>query len=228
MRPPRVGEVKHLPITQALRDYMTCNSSPLDPVLASLVDRTAELGHPAIMQIPAEQASLMTLLTRLLGARLAVDVGTFTGLSALALASGLAPGGRVITCDITEEWGFAREHWEKAGLTDVIDFRVGPALDTLRALPADLGADIAFLDADKENYENYYRLLLPRLRPGGLLLVDNVLFNGYVMAPELADEGLVRTSATALRAFNAMLVADEAVEVVMLPLSDGLTIARKR
>lgn len=228
MRPPRFGEVKHLPITQALRDYMVVHSSPLDPVVDSLIDHTAELGHPALMQIPAEQASLMTLLARLLNARTAIDVGTFTGLSALALARGLAPGGRVITCDVTDDWGFARTHWEKAGLAEVIDFRVGPALDTLRALPDDLVVDIAFLDADKENYENYYRQLRPRLRPGGLLLVDNTLFNGYVVAPDYADEGIMRDSAHALAKFNAMLVADDDVEVVMLPISDGLTIVRKK
>ena len=228
MRPPRFGEVKHLPITQALRDYMLGHSTPVDPVVQSLLDRTADLGHPALMQMPVEQAMLMTMLARLLNARVAVDLGTFTGLSALALARGLAPGGTVITCDITDEWGVAREHWDKAGLAEVIDFRIGPALDTLRSLPNDLVVDIAFLDADKDNYDNYYRLLLPKLRPGGLLLVDNTLLNGYVMDPELADESLTRSSARALRAFNAMLVADDSVEVVMLPISDGLTVVRKK
>ncbi|TWP51057.1 SAM-dependent methyltransferase [Lentzea tibetensis] len=207
---------------------MVRHSSPLDPVTASLLDRTAELGHPALMQVPAEQATLLTLLTSLTGATVAIDVGTFTGLSALSMARGLAPGGRVITCDVTDDWGIAREHWEKAGLTDVIDFRVGPALETLRSLPADLVVDIAFLDADKDNYENYYRLLHPRLRSGGLLLVDNVLFNGYVMAPDYADPGVMRDSAHALAAFNSVLAADESMDVVILPISDGLTVARKK
>ncbi len=229
MRPPRVGEVKHLPITQVLRDYLVRNATRLDPVTSALIDRTAEeLGHPSIMQIPGEQAALMTMLAKLTNARLALDVGTFTGLSALALAQGMAPGGTVITCDITENWGLAREHWDKAGVADLIDFRVGPAVDTLRSLPPDTVIDIAFLDADKENYAEYYRLIKPLLRPGGLLLVDNVLFNGYVLDPELADEGIVRDSARALRAFNALLAADDDLESVMLPIADGLTIARKR
>jgi caffeoyl-CoA O-methyltransferase len=229
MTPPRVGEVKHLPISQVLRDYLVRNATPLDPVMSELIHRTnAELGHPALMQIPGEQAKLLTLLTRLTGARLALDVGTFTGLSALALAAGLAPDGKVITCDVTDQWGLAEEHWQKAGLSHLIDFRIGPAADTLRALPAETVIDIAFLDADKESYVEYYHLIKPLLRPGGLLLVDNVLFNGYVLDPQLADEGLVRDSAQALRAFNTVLAQDDDFDSVILPIADGLTLAWKK
>jgi len=225
----RYGEIKHVPVNPALRDYLLRSATPLDPVLESLIDRTAELGDPSVMLVPAEQAALLTLLTRLVGAGTAVDVGTFTGCSALAMARGLRPGGRVISCDITDKWlHIAREHWDRAGAMDRIDFRLGPADETLRALPDETPVDIAFLDADKESYETYYRRLVPLLRTGGLLVVDNVFFNGYVLAPELAPEGIERTSAAALRSFNALLAADERMDTVMLPISDGLTIARKR
>ena len=180
------------------------------------------------MLIPAEQAALLTMLTRLLAARTAIDIGTFTGVSALAIARGLAPGGRVITCDVTDTWEpLAREHWQRAGLAAGIDFRMAPAGQVLASLPAGTVIDVAFLDADKEGYDGYYRQLLPLLRPGGLLVADNVFLNGYVLAPELAPEGIERRSAQALRAFNAMVAADSRVEAVMLPIADGLTIARK-
>jgi predicted O-methyltransferase YrrM len=225
----RYGEIKHIPVNPALRDYLLRSATPLDAVLESLIDRTGELGDPAVMLVPAEQAALLTLLTRLLDADTAVDIGTFTGCSALAMARGLRRGGRVISCDVSDKWlDIAQEHWDQAGVAERIDFRLGPADETLRALPDDTSVDIAFLDADKESYETYYRRLVPLLRAGGLLVVDNVFFNGYVLAPELAAEGIERTSATALRAFNAVLAADKRMDTVMLPISDGLTIARKR
>lgn len=225
----RYGELKHVPVSPVLREYLLRNASPVDPVLDSLIDRTAEIGYLAVMVVPAEQANLLTMLTRLVDAGTAIDVGTFTGCSALAMARGLRPGGTVISCDVTDKWlDIARPHWERAGVEDRIDFRLGPADETLAALPEGTQVDIAFLDADKENYETYYRRLFPLLRPGGLLVVDNVFFNGFVLDPELADEGVLREASTALRAFNAMLAADERMETVMLPIADGLTIARKR
>lgn len=225
----RYGELKHVPVSPVLREYLLRNASPVDPVLDSLIDRTAEIGYLAVMVVPAEQANLLTMLTRLVDAGTAIDVGTFTGCSALAMARGLRPGGTVISCDVTDKWlDIARPHWERAGVEDRIDFRLGPADETLAALPEGTQVDIAFLDADKENYETYYRRLFPLLRPGGLLVVDNVFFNGFVLDPELADEGVLREASTALRAFNAMLAADERMETLMLPIADGLTIARKR
>lgn len=225
----RYSELKHLPISPATRDYLLGCSSPQEPAVTSLIRRTAEIGDPAVMLIPVEQAALITMLTRLLNARTAVDIGTFTGFSALAMARGLAPGGRVITCDITDEWtDIAREHWKLAGVADRIDFHLAPADDTLRELPDETSVDIAFLDADKDNYETYYHRIVPMLRPGALLLVDNILFNGYVLDPALAEEGIMQTSATALRYFNAMLAADRRMEAVALPIADGLTIARKK
>ena len=223
------GQMKHLPVTPALREYLLRCATPHDPVLASLYEETAALGDIAVMALPIEEAALLTLLTRLLAATTAVDIGTFTGLSALAMAYGLAPGGRVITCDVTDRWaGTAREHWERAGVSDRIDLRVAPADEVLDGLSAGTVVDIAFLDADKEGYCRWYRRLVPMLRPGGLLIADNVFLGGYVLAPELAAEGVERRSAEALRAFNAMVAADERVEALPLPIADGLTIARKR
>jgi len=225
----RYGELKHVPVSPVLREYLLRNATPVDPVLDSLIDRTAELGDLAVMLVPEEQAALLTILTRLVDAGTAIDVGTFTGCSALAMARGLRPGGTVISCDVTDKWlHIARAHWERAGVEDRIDFRLAPADETLAALPDGTRVDIAFLDADKENYASYYRRLVPLLRPGGLLVVDNVFFNGYVLDPQLAAEGILRDAAVALRAFNAMLAADGRMETVMLPIADGLTIARKR
>jgi O-methyltransferase len=225
----RYGEVKHLPVNPVLHDYMLRFSTPIDPAMVGLIERTRELGGVSAMLIPAEQAVLLTLLTRILGTRTALDIGTFTGCSALAMACGLASGGKVISCDVTDRWiGIAQEHWTLASVADRIDFRLGPAAKTLRELPDDTEIDIAFLDADKEGYEDYYSSIIPLVRPGGLVIADNVFVDGYVLDPELADQEFVRTSATALRAFNAMVAADRRVEAVMLPIADGITIARKK
>ena len=225
---PGLADVKHVPVNQAVRDYLVRSSTPADPAVSGLVARTAAVGDAAGMMVPVEQAALLTLLARLLPATIAVDIGTFTGLSALALARGLTPGGRVITCDVTDRWvDIAREHWERAGVADRVEFRLGPAGRTLREL-AGGAVDIVFVDADKMNYPTYYRLAVPLLRPGGLLVVDNVLLDGYVLDPELAEAGLPRRCAETLRAFNAALAADDRLDTVMLPIADGLTIARKK
>lgn len=221
--------VKHIPISHALRGYLVRSCTPADPVVTSLLEQTASIGPASGMMVPIEQAAFLTILTRLLSTRTAIDIGTFTGLSALALARGLEPGGRVITCDSTDRWtGIAREHWQRAGLADRIEFRLGPARRALSALPASLQADIIFVDADKLNYPAYYQAAVPLLRPGGLLVLDNVLLDGYVLAPELAGEKLLRRCAETLRELNAAIAADQRLEVVMLPVADGLTIARKR
>jgi len=225
---PGLADVKHVPVNQAVRDYLVRSSTPADPAVSGLVARTAAVGDAAGMMVPVEQAALLTLLARLLPATIAVDIGTFTGLSALALARGITPGGRVITCDVTDRWvDIAREHWERAGVADRVEFRLGPAGRTLREL-AGGAVDIVFVDADKMNYPTYYRLAVPLLRPGGLLVVDNVLLDGYVLDPELAEAGLPRRCAETLRAFNAALAADDRLDTVMLPIADGLTIARKK
>ena len=172
------------------------------------------------MQIGAVQGSFMTMLVRLLRPQLAVEVGTFTGYSALAVAKGLPPGGRLLCCDVSEEWtAIAREYWDRAGVADRIDLRIAPALDTLRTLPAEPEVGFAFIDADKANYINYYEELLPRLSPQGIILVDNVLWGGGVADPDQDDD-----TTEALRSFNAHAAADPRSQVAMLPVGDGLTV----
>jgi caffeoyl-CoA O-methyltransferase len=159
----------------------------------------------------------------LLGARRAVEVGTFTGYSSLCIARGLADGGSLLCCDVSEEWtAIARKAWERAGVGDRIELRIAPALETLRALPADPEVDLVFIDADKPNYPAYWDELVPRVRPGGLLLADNVLWSGQIV-----DESASGDNVNALREFNEKVAADERVEAVMLTAFDGLTIARK-
>ena len=223
------ADVKHLPVTPALARYLACSSTAPDPVTASLIARTVATGDAAGMMVQAEQATLLTMLAALACARSVVDIGTFTGLSALAFARGLAPGGQVITCDNDARWhDVAAEHWTRAGVADRIDFRLGPAAKTLRALPETFRADIVFIDADKMNYPGYVDLALPLLRPGGLLLLDNVLLDGYVASPDLAGDALMRRCAQTMAALNARIAADDRLDVVMLPIADGLTLARRR
>jgi caffeoyl-CoA O-methyltransferase len=204
--------------------YLVEHRSERDPVLAALVRETAGLGGLALMQIAPEQGAFMTILTRLTGARRAIEVGTFTGYSALCIARGLPDDGSLLCCDVSEEWtAIARRHWAQAGVAHKIELRLGPALDTLRALPADPQFDLAFIDADKANYQNYYEEVLARLRPNGVVLFDNVLWMGQIV-----DAGSPDASTRALRALNDFLVTDARVETVMLPIADGLTLVRKR
>lgn len=211
-------------LTEELSEYLLAHSSPLDDVQRSLIAETAELGPIAGMQVAPEQGAFLTLLTRVLGARRAIEIGTFTGYSALCIARGLPNDGQLICCDISEEWtAIGRKHWADAGVTTKIDLRIAPALDTINALPANEPFDLAFIDADKPNYGNYYEALLPRLRTGAVILVDNVLWGGNVLNAEADDE-----NTTAIKAFNDKLGADERVDKVMLPISDGLTFCVKR
>ena len=175
------------------------------------------------MQIGDDQGQLLTMLTRLVGARRAVEVGTFTGYSGMCIARGLAEDGSLLCCDVSEEWtAIASRAWERAGLNDRIELKIAPAVETLRALPRDAVFDLVFIDADKPGYVAYWEELVPRVREGGLLLADNVLWSG-----EIVDDTITDQNAVALRAFNDLVAADERVEVVVLPAFDGLTIARK-
>ncbi len=212
-------------ISPRLNAYMAAHSSPPGAVLAELAGETARRfpGHEGL-QIGAEQGTFMTLLARLMRARDAVEIGTFTGYSAICLAQGLAAGGRLLCCDINTEWtSVARRYWAKAGLADRIELRIGPALDTLRALPPGRLFDLAFIDADKTGYIGYWDELVPRIRPGGAILADNTLAHGRVV--DDADDSPV---AVAIRAFNRHVIADERVTAVLLPLGDGLTLAWRK
>jgi caffeoyl-CoA O-methyltransferase len=209
-------------IKPELHDYMASHSSPPDPVLQELSRETAaRYPHQAHMQVDPVQGSLLTVLTRAVKAQLAIEVGTFTGYSSICLARGLAAGGKLICCDINEEWtSLAREYWQKAGLADRIELRLGPALDTLRALPAGATFDLAFIDADKRGYRGYWEELVPRMRPGGILLIDNTLLHGRIFEESLDPD------ARAIKEFNDHVLNDDRVELVMLAVGDGLTLAR--
>jgi caffeoyl-CoA O-methyltransferase len=219
-----MAEPKTVAVTPEIHAYLVAHGTPPDAVQQSLIDATSELGPVSGMQIAPEQGAFMTLLTQLVDARFAVEVGTFTGYSALCVARGLASGGRLLCLDVSEEWtSIGRRHWDEAGVGDRIDLRIGPAADALRELPADPPIDIAFIDADKGGYRTYYDEIVDRLRPGGLVLLDNVLWGGAVV-----DPGNAEADTEAIRAVNDRVAGDPRVDVVMLPISDGLTLARRR
>jgi caffeoyl-CoA O-methyltransferase len=208
----------------AIDEYAAAHSTGPDDVQRDLQAITAEkTGGAAVMQIGDDQAVLMETIVRAMGARRAVEVGTFTGYSALAVARGMGPEGRLLCCDVSEEWtAIARDAWEQAGVSDRIDLRIGPGLDTLRSLPREEQFDFAFIDADKTGYPGYYEEILPRLRTGGLILIDNVLQNGRVVDDAATDE-----SVTVIRELNDSLVADDRVRVVLLPIGDGVSVVQK-
>ncbi len=211
-------------LSQELHDYIVSRSTPLDPVLGDLVAETAvRFPDFAGLQIGPEQGVFMTLLAKLAGARRAIEIGTFTGYSSICVARGLAPGGTMLCCDVSAEWtALARKYWQRAGLADRIELRLGPAAEILRALPDGAVFDFAFIDADKPGYPEYWELLVPRVVPGGLLLADNTLSHGRVIDP--AERG---DHVRGIREFNDRARADSRVELVLLPIGDGLTLARK-
>jgi caffeoyl-CoA O-methyltransferase len=211
-------------VTPELHDYILEHSAAPDDVQRSLMEETAKLGRVSGMQIGPEQGAFMTMLTKVMEVKLAVEVGTFTGYSSLCIARGLAPGGRLICCDVSDEWtSIGRRHWEQAGMADRIDLRIAPAIETLRSLPKEPEVDLAFIDADKSGYLDYYGELVTRVRSGGVLLVDNVLWSGRVIDPDVSDD-----DTSAIRAFNDHVAADDRVDTVMLPIGDGLTLAYKK
>jgi predicted O-methyltransferase YrrM len=219
-----MSEIKSLGLSPELHAYLVAHGTPPDPILDSLASETRALGPISIMQVAPEQGALLSMLVRLTGAKRVVEIGTFTGYSALCLARGLPDDGELLCCDVSEEWAaVARRHWDKAGVAHKIELKIAPAIETLRALPSTPPIDLAFIDADKVSYIDYYEEILKRLRPGGLVLVDNVLWNGAVINPEATDP-----NTEAIRRFNDHVVADRRVECVMASISDGLTFARKK
>ena len=174
------------------------------------------------MQIAPEQGEFMTMLTSMVAPKFAIEVGTFTGYSALAIAKGMEDGARLLCCDVSEEWtNIAREHWELAGVGHRIDLRIGPAIETLRALETDVVVDLAFIDADKGGYIEYYEALLPRLSPNGVICVDNTLWSGSVIDPSDTND-----DTESIRRFNAHVAADARTRQVIVPIGDGLTLIR--
>ncbi|MEW6280987.1 MAG: class I SAM-dependent methyltransferase [Candidatus Eremiobacterota bacterium] len=217
---------KALNLTEELLEYLRVVSLREPAVMRRLREETARMPM-AQMQIAPEQGQFMALLVELMGARKALEIGVFTGYSALSVARALPEDGRLVALDVSEEWtSIARSYWNEAGVAHKIELRLAPALESLAALLAEGQADtfdFAFLDADKENYENYYEAALRLLRPGGLLVADNVLYRGGVLDPHNPDRG-----AQAARRFNQKLLSDERVSLAMLTVADGLTLARKR
>jgi len=211
-------------LTKPVHDYLVAHAPPLDDVQRDLIAETEALGGISMMQIAPEQGAFMTLLTRLIGARHAIEVGTFTGYSSLSIARGLPDDGTLFCCDVNEEWtAIARKYWERAGVDDKIELRLAPAIETLRSLPAGESFDLAFIDADKPNYPHYYEEVLARLRPNGVILVDNTLWGGAVADAKATDD-----NTKAIRAFNDMVAADDCVESTILTVGDGLTLIRRR
>ena len=208
-------------LSDELNSYVIDHSSPPSEVQQRLIDVTATMPM-AMMQIAPEQGEFMAALVALTQPSLIVEVGTFTGYSALSMAGALPDGARIICCDVSEEWtSIGREHWEAAGLSDRIDLRLGPAIDTRRAMPADTVIDLAFIDADKGGYADYYEEILGRLAPDGAILVDNTLWSGAVL-----DDDDDSTDTVAIRDFNSMVADAPRTRQVLLPIGDGLTLLR--
>lgn len=213
-------------IDDRLYDYLLGVSLREPGVLSRLRAETAKLPQ-AGMQIAPEQGQFMALLVKLTGTRSILEIGTFTGYSALAMALALPAGGRLIACDVSDEWtALARRYWREAGVEGRIELRLAPALDTVRSLLGEGGAgsfDLVFIDADKGNYLAYYEASLELLRPGGFMLVDNTLWDGRVADPANDEDNTL-----AIRAFNAALHDDARIDLSLVPIGDGLTLARKR
>ncbi|MFS8100731.1 class I SAM-dependent methyltransferase [Lentzea alba] len=217
-----MNDFKTVVMTPQIYQYVRKQAGQPSAVQEKLIARTLELGDSAEMQIPHEQAVLLSLLVKLTGAQTILEVGTYTGYSTLAFAQALPPHGKVITCDISTEWtAIAEEAWQAAGVRDRIDLRMGPAAQTLAELPDEPVIDLVFIDADKVGYVHYWDLLVPRVRQGGLLLADNTLYYGEAALEQ--PEG----NAAAIDAFNQFVLRDPRVESVLVPIADGLTFARK-
>ena len=212
-------------VPEDIAAYAAAHSAGRDAVQQRLVERTREAtGAASVMQIGGDQGVFMEVLTRSISAKTAIEIGTFTGYSSLAIARGLGPDGRLICCDVSAEWtSIAREHWKLAGVEQRIDLRIAPALETLASLDPATRFDLAFIDADKAGYAAYIETLYPILRPGAIVLIDNTLWGGGVLDTSRDDPDTV-----ALRDLNDALVRDDRFTVAMLTIGDGVTMLEKR
>jgi caffeoyl-CoA O-methyltransferase len=213
-------------VSDQIASYLVSHTTPpdlLDAELRHTTERTVGVSL-AQMLLSDDQAVLFEMLVRAIGATRAIEIGTFTGYSAMAIARGLSHEGTLITCDVNDEWaGIARSYWERAGLSERIDFRLGPAIETLRQLEPGETFDFAFLDADKTGYLSYYEEIVPRLRPGGLLVADNTILRGRVF-----EEHAPGSDEVAIREFNARVRRDDRVRCVLLAMADGVLFAQKQ
>lgn len=214
-------------INDNIYDYVLAHSTQPDATQAALYERTrAEVGPWAGMQIGADQAAFMSILVAALRPQFIVEIGTFTGTSSLAMARSMPDGARMLCCDVSEEWtALARDAWEAAGVSDRIELVIAPATETLAALPDDQPVDLAFIDADKTGYRDYYEALLPRLSDHGVILIDNTIWGGAVADEPSDDE---RPDTQALRDLNDFIASDPRVEVAQLTVGDGVTMIRRR
>lgn len=215
---------RFIQLSPQLHDYVVAHGTPPDEIQRDLIEEThSALPKAAGMQIGPDQGTFLTMLVKLIGVSAAVEVGTFTGYSSLAIARGLQPGGKLLCCDVSEEFtSIAQRFWQRAGVDDRIDLCLAPAVETLRTLPADPHLDFAFIDADKDGYAAYWAELVPRMRAGGVIAVDNTLWSGRVL------DATPTGDTAAIVAFNDLVRDDNRVEPVMLTIGDGLTLARKR
>lgn len=215
--------VEQTPIDARLAEYVREHASGRDETLRLVEEETAAMGSLQNMQTAPEQAALLEILVRLGAGRQAIEVGTFTGYGAIRIARGLAEGGNLLCCEIDPERAeIARRNLDRAGVGDRVEVRVGPAIETIRALPGEPAFDFAYVDADKAGYPDYYEALLPRMNPGGLITLDNVFMGGRITEPD-GDEGVL-----AVKRLNDLIVQDQRVDSVMLGMADGLTLARVR
>ena len=207
-----------------LLDYIISHSAPADQVQEALIEETAELGWVARMQISVDQGNFLTMLVKAIRPKLAVEIGTFTGFSAISIARGLPEDGSLLCCDVSEKWtAIARTYWERAGLNDKIELVLAPAMETLDNLSEDTKIDFAFIDADKGNYKNYYEAVLSRLSNHGMIVIDNVLWSGRVIDESANDE-----DTHAIKDFNSHIRNDDRVTCTMLSIGDGVSLIQKK
>jgi caffeoyl-CoA O-methyltransferase len=217
---------KFTPLTDELHEYLVAHGTRQDEVLRQIQEETAAMGDIAVMQIAPDQGAFITMLCKLIGAHEAIELGTFTGYSAICIARGLASGGRLLACELSEEYAeIAARNFERAGVADRIEIRIGPALETLREIPEREVFDFAFIDANKDDYPEYYELVLARTRPGGLIMLDNVLGAGQVVGEADPERAQYLES---IKRVNETVTADGRVDTVMIAVADGLMLARKR
>jgi len=220
----KIEEKRSFFLEDDLLDYIMLHSAPADQIQEALIEETVELGWVARMQISVDQGNFLTMLVKAIRPKFAVEIGTFTGFSAISIARGLPENGSLLCCDVSEKWtAIARTYWKKAGLNEKIDLVLAPAMETLDSLPEDTEIDFAFIDADKGNYKNYFEAVLSRLSDHGMIVIDNVLWSGRVIDERANDE-----DTHAIKDFNSHIRNDDRVTCTMLSIGDGVSLIQKK